>query len=131
MYRIVAHCDPYNACRYYRNEEVIKEDGATPVAWVIETFETKKEARERLWKMALEDAGEHFANLTHEDDESIADMKQMLIDDEGLSESDVNGIFSWYRGEGVYTNESHEIVLLKGGSAYSYDVMTYMIEDDE
>ena len=33
-YRVIASCDPYHARIHYHGEEVIRKDGAIPVAWV-------------------------------------------------------------------------------------------------
>lgn len=127
MVQIIAICDPCNARMHYNGQEILKKEGTTPTMWVIGEYASIEEAKEVLWGMALEDASEHRASLSREDDESVAYMKQMLIDD-GLSESDIEDVFSWYKGEGVYSNDGHEAVLLKGGDSYSYDVMTYRIE---
>lgn len=130
MYRIIAHCDPYNARFHYHSGEVIKRDGATPVAWVIETFRTQDEACEYLWKMALEDSNERD-DLSFEDDYNINDQVQSISDYEGIPIEEAREMFSWYKGEGVYYCDGHEPMLLKGGDSYSYDVMTYTIEDTD
>lgn len=78
--------------------------------------------------MALEDESRHYANLSHEDDESIASMKQMLAEDEGLTSEELDRMFSWYEGEGVYYRDSNESMYIKGDTSYSYDVMTYSID---
>lgn len=129
MKKIIAHCDPYNSRMYYNGQPVVKKDGATPTAWVIGEYATAAEAQSALWEMALEDEARHFANLSHEDDESIASMKQMLADeDEDLISEDLDGMFAWYKGEGVYYRDNNEIMCLKGDAYYTYDVMTYSIE---
>ena len=130
MYRIIAHCDPYNARFHYHSGEVIKRDGATPVAWVIETFRTEEEAREYLWKMAVADSNERD-NLSYENDYNINDFIDEISRNEEIPRTEAEKMFSWYEGEGVYHCDGHEPMLLKGGDSYSYDVMTYTIEDTD
>ena len=113
MARIIAHCNAYNARTHYHGEEVVERDGNTPVAWVVGTYATDEEARTALWKMALAEEEKHFGELSHEDDESAAE-----LDDSG----------EWYEGEGIYFRDGHDIMMLKGDSLYSYDVMTYSID---
>lgn len=129
MKRIIAHCDPHNARRHYNGQEIVKRDGNTPVEWVMGHYDTDDAAKSALWDFAMQDYIEHYANLVHEDNESIADMKRTLADDTGLSPAEIDAVFSWYEGEGVYTRDGHEAVLLKGGTAYSYDTMTYYIDE--
>ena len=128
MKKIIAHCDPYNSRMHYNGQTVVEKDGVTPIAWVVGEYATVAEAQSALWEMALEDESRHFANLSHEDDESIASMKQMLAEDEGLTSEELDKMFSWYEGEGVYYRDSNESMYLKGDTSYSYDVMTYTIE---
>ena len=128
MYRIIAHCDPYNARFHYHSGEVIKRDGSTPVAWVIETFRTQDEAREYLWKMALEDCNERD-DLSFENDYNINDQVSAISEYEGIPVDEVREMFSWYEGEGVYYCDGHEPMMLKGGDSYSYDTMTYGIKE--
>ncbi len=92
-------------------------------------YDTDDAAKSALWDFAMQDCTEHYAGLTHEDDESIADMKRTLADDLGLDRDDLDTAFSWYEGEGIYTRDGHEAVLLKGGTAYSYDTTTYYIDE--
>lgn len=128
MKKIIAHCDPYNSRMHYNGQTVVEKDGVTPTAWVIGEYATVAEAQSTLWEMALEDESRHFANLSHEDDESIDSMKQMLAEDEGLTSEELDKMFSWYEGEGVYYRDSNESMYIKGDTSYSYDVMTYTIE---
>lgn len=63
-YCIIAKCDPYNARRHHHGERVVRYDGATPVEWIHcgESFDSLREANERLFSMAKEAAGHFFDN---------------------------------------------------------------------
>ena len=134
-YRITASCNPYHARLHYNGRRVLKRDGATPVKWVIEDGLTESEALQRLWEFAREDAASNYANWSREDAESIEDMAQMMADDESndLTLEQARELFDWFEGEGIYsTGGDHpELVMLKGERSYSYDVMTYCVEEDE
>ena len=96
---------------------------------------TEKEALQRLWAFACEDAARNYANWSREDAESIEDMAQMMGDDESndLTLEQARELFDWFEGEGIYStgSEHPELVMLKGERSYSYDVMTYCVEEDE
>ena len=134
-YRITANCNPYHARLHYNGQRVLKRDGATPVKWVIEDGMTEEEALQRLWAFAREDAASNYANWSREDAESIEDMAQMMADDDSndLTLEQARELFDWFEGEGIYsTGSDHpELVMLKGERSYSYDVMTYCVEEDE
>lgn len=134
-YRITASCNPYHAKFHYNGQRVLKRDGATPVKWVIEDGLTEDEALQRLWEFACEDCERNYANWSREDAESIEDMAQMLADDEmnDLTLEEARECFGWFRGEGIYTTGGNqpEPVMLKGERSYSYDTMTYVVEEDE
>lgn len=114
---------------------MLKRDGATPVKWVIEDGMTEEEALQRLWEFACEDAANNYANWSRANAESIENIAQELAEDEAndLTLEQARGLFDWFEGEGIYsTGGDHpEPVMLKGERSYSYDVMTYEIEEDE
>ena len=126
--RIIAICDPYHARSHYNGQEIIRMDGATPVCWVIQECSTIEEAREILWQFAREIAI-NSANLSHKDNEDIEYVKSLLIEEEGLTETEVNEMLSWFRGEGIYYTSTNKAMMLKGDNSYSFDVMTYCIEE--
>ena len=134
-YRITASCNPYHARFHYHGGRVLKRDGATPVKWVIEDGITEKEALQRLWEFACEDAASNYANWSREDAESVEDMAQMMADDDSndLTIEQARELFDWFEGEGIYSTggDRPEPVMLKGERNYSYDVMTYCVEEDE
>lgn len=113
---------------HYNGQEVIERDGTTPIRWVMGEYPTEEAAKAALWEFALEEESRHFACLSHEDDESIDYIKKMLEEDEGLTSEELEKMFSWYEGEGVYHRDEHEIMLLKGGTSYTYDTMGYYID---
>lgn len=61
-------------------------------------------------------------------------MAQMLADDEmnDLTLEEAYECFGWFIGEGIYTTGGiqPEPVMLKGDRSYSYDTMTYVVEED-
>lgn len=128
MFKIIAHCDPYNARFHYHSGEIIKRDGTTPIAWVIREFPTFCEAQKYLYKMAIEDSNERD-DLSFEDDYNINDQINAIAEYEEIPLDEVRKMFSWYQGEGVYYCDGHEPLMLKNGNSYSYDVMTYSIEE--
>lgn len=134
-YRISASCNPYHARFNYNGQRVLKRDGATPVKWVMEDGLTEEEALQRLWEFACEDCESNYANWSREDAESIEDMAKMLADDESndLTIEAARECFGWFKGEGIYTTgvDCPELVMLKGERSYSYDTMTYEVEEDE
>lgn len=134
-YRITASCNPYHAKFHYNGQRVLKRDEATPVKWVIEDGLTEDEALQRLWEFACEDCARNYANWSREDAESIEYMAQMLADDEmnDLTLEEARECFGWFIGEGIYTTGGNqpEPVMLKGERSYSYDTMTYVVEEDE
>lgn len=77
----------------------------------------------------MEDCDRNSANLSHEFDENIeADIKY-FVEEEGDDEKETREWYaSWYKGEGIYDNESREAIMLKGEESYSIDSMTYSIE---
>lgn len=126
--RIIAICDPYHARSHYNGQEIIRRNGATPVSWVIQECSTIEEAREILWQFARETTI-NSANLSHKDNEDIEYVKSLLIEEEGLTETEVNEMLSWYKGEGIYYTSTNEVMMLKGDGSYSSDIMTYCIEE--
>lgn len=134
-YRITASCNPYHARFHYHGGRVLKRDGATPVKWVIEDGMTEEEALQKLWGFACEDCERNYANWSRENAESIEDMAQELAEDEAndLTIEQARELFDWFEGEGIYSTggDRPEPVMLKGERSYSYDVMTYEVEEDE
>lgn len=131
MKRVIATCDPHNARHHYHGEEVVEYDGATPVQWVVGEYDTLEEAKEALWSFALEDFCNHDGQ-SHEYDENIEQDIRDIAEDQDLDEEGIkelrNWYASWYKGEGIYDNESHEVVMLKSDESYSFDTMGYYIE---
>ena len=134
-YRITASCNPYHARFHYHGGRVLKRDGATPVKWVIEDGMTEEEALQKLWGFACEDCERNYANWSRANAESIEDMAQELAEDEAndLTIEQARELFDWFEGEGIYSTggDRPEPVMLKGERSYSYDVMTYCVEEDE
>lgn len=128
-YRIIAACDPYNARMHYNGQPVVKKDGATPTQWVMASGLTSEEAKDKLWEYAHDDMGRH-SDLCWEDADSIDYIAGQLAEDAEISIEEAIKSFNWFKGEGIYYNESHEPMYLKGGDAYSYDTMTYKIEEE-
>lgn len=134
MTKIIASCNPYNAKTHYHGEKVVQYDGATPVQWIIGEYASADKAKDTLWKMALEECNRHD-DLSHEDSEGIEYDIAAISEDRDLDEAGVQELRNWYadwfKGEGVYYNDSHEPMMLKGDTFYSYDVMSYGIEEIE
>lgn len=128
MFKIIAHCDPYNARFHYRSGKIIKRDGTTPIAWVVEEHETREAARESLFKMALEDLYNNSPSLEYVDADYIDYLVKSLTEDYEMTEEAARALFTWYKGEGIYHNDSHEPEILKGGESYTDDAVTYTIE---
>ena len=65
-------------------------------------------------------------------DENIEADIQAISEDEELDEAGVrelrNWFASWYKGEGVYYNDSRDVMMLKGDECYSFDTMSYSIK---
>lgn len=121
-YRIIAKCDPYNARSHYHGEDVIKFDGATPTAWVIDDFYGKGLSLEEARGILDGYANQLNDNTFYYDDASIAQWKDELEKyDEEMPD------FSWYRGAGWY--ENNECVYYRGEDYLRDDVMTYSIEE--
>lgn len=132
MFTITATCDPYNAKHHYHGEEVIRYQGATPIEWVIDKYSSIEEAQSALWSMALEECDNNLASLSHIFDENIEADIQAISEDEELDEAGIrelrNWFASWYKGEGVYYNDSRDVMMLKGDECYSFDTMSYSIK---
>ncbi len=125
--RIIASCNPYNAKFHYNGQEVVKYDGHTPVQWVMGNYDSIEEAKEALWGFAMEDCNSHD-DLSHEYEEGIEEDIRYFTE-EGEDEEETRKWYaSWYKGEGIYSNDTHEAMMLKGDSSYSYDIMSYWIE---
>ena len=122
-YRIIAICDPYNARRHYRGQEVLRYDMATPVEWVMEDYLTEQQAHEMLNEYAF-----GLKGAMPYDDEFISELRHDLIED-GISVEDVDRKMSWYVGEGWYNDG---VLLYQYGDDYLRDdVMLYRIEERE
>lgn len=134
MIKIIASCNPYNAKFHYNGQEVVKYDGSTPVQWVMGNYDSIEEAKEALWGFAMEDCNSHD-DLSHEYEEDIEQGIIDLAEEEDMSDEEVKELrdwyASWFKGEGIYYNDSREVLMLKGDASYSYDVMSYGIEDIE
>lgn len=128
-YRISANCDPYNAKFHYNRQPVIKRDGATPTKWVMDSGLTLEEAKDELWEFAHIEMNRHD-DILWEDADSIEYMAGQLAEDAEISMEEARKSFEWFKGEGIYYTESHEPMYLKGGESYSYDTMTYCIEEE-
>lgn len=131
MKRIIATCDPHNARRHYHGEKVLEYEGITPVKWVVEEYASLEEAKKALWNFALEDCHNHDG-MSHEFDENIKQDICDMAEDQDLDEEGTKELrecyASWYKGEGIYSNEFHEVVMMKGDVSYSFDTMGYCIE---
>lgn len=133
LYRVVASCDAYNARSAYRGQEVLKTDAFVPVKWIEDDnlgdgFATENEAKEALFKLALEICydGRHDS-WSHWDDDGIAALQEEL---RSQGESDVN--IPWYHGEGVYTACQEDMeILLKGEGSFRDDIVFYEVEEYE
>lgn len=134
MIKIIASCNPYNAKFHYNGQEVVKYDGPTPVQWVMGNYDSIEEAKEALWNMALEDSNCHDG-IGHEDAEGIECDIAAISEDQEMDEAREKELrdwyASWFKGEGIYYNDSREVLMLKGDTSYSYDVVSYGIEDIE
>lgn len=130
-YRIIAACDPYNTKNNYNGQPVVKYDGNTPTRWIMESGLSLEKAKETLWDYACQDMDRHSSNLSFEDEDNIRDFAQEIADDQEISIEEAMSMFDWFKGEGIYYSESHDPMYLKGGDSYSYDVMTYMLEEEK
>lgn len=131
-YRIVAHCDPYNARKHYNHEPVIRYDGATPIEWVIEDgFSTEKEAVDALMRFAKSGREYESGSWNWYDDAEVEELKRQLAEDFGEDASDVD--IDWYEGEGIYCNygAGNGPLLLVGQKSFSDDSMSYWVDDYE
>lgn len=126
---IVAKCNPYHAKTHHHRERVLRYDMTTPIEWVIDdgfgNGLTESEALEALARIASQQDG-----VDYYDKESLREFVQMVKDDYECRngrpfEGEVNT--SWYKGEGFYS-EGYPIYLI-GDEYYTYDVITYEIQD--
>lgn len=115
---IIAHCDPYNAKSHYHGERVVKFDGATPVSWVLKEFSTKTEAIERLEKFFK---GDYEGEIDFYESESAA---RKDLEDMGIEQPDT----TFWKGAGYYHTESKELIFRKGDESYSFDTLSYYID---
>lgn len=115
---IIAHCDPYNSKSHYHGERVVKFDGATPVSWLLKEFSTKAEAIERLEKFFK---GDYQGEIDYYESESAA---RKDLEDMGIEEPDT----TFWKGAGYYHTESKELIFRKGDESYSFDTLSYYID---
>lgn len=118
-YILAISTDAYHASRMAINNKVIKRSGATPVKWREcdwKDYDTIEAAEKALAKLADRILGEKDS-CSYEYDESVEEIRNDGRDT------------SWYKGEGYY--EEGEPVYLLGDHSFSYDVMTYSIEEAE
>lgn len=69
-------------------------------------------------------------DISWEDADSVDYIAGQLAEDAEITIDEARKSFGWFKGEGIYYTESHEPMYLKGGDAYSYDTMTYKIEEE-
>jgi hypothetical protein len=120
-FAIVAKCNPYHAKFHYHGERVLKYDGATPVEWVLQEFDTESKALSELYKMAKSEEG--IVERTYLD--VLEEIKNMddIIDIKNHIDN-----FLEYR-DGLYYCNTFEFLMAYGGDSYSYDTMTYSVEE--
>jgi hypothetical protein len=120
-FAIVAKCNPYNAKFHYHGEKVLKYDGATPVEWVLQEFDTEDEALSELYKMAKSEEG--IVERTYDD--VLEEIKGMddIIDIKNHIDK-----FLEYE-DGLYYCNTFDILMVKDGDSYSYVAMTYSVEE--
>lgn len=120
-FAIVAKCNPYHAKFHYHGERVLKYDGATPVEWVLQEFDTEDEALSELYKMAKSEKG--IVERTYDDVlEEIKDMDDIIDIRNHIDK------FLEYE-DGLYHCDNFEFLMADGGDSYSYDTMTYSVEE--
>jgi hypothetical protein len=119
-FAIVAKCNPYHSKFYYLGERVLKYDGATPVEWVLQEFDTEDEALSELYKMAKSERG--IIERTY--DGVLEEIKDM---DDIKDIRDYIDKFLEY-GDGLYYS-NFDFLMAEGGDSFSYDVMTYSVEE--
>lgn len=120
-FAIVAKCNPYNAKFHYHEEKVLKYDGVNPVEWVLQEFDTEDEALSELYKMAKSEEG--IVERTYDDVlEEIKDMDDIIDIKNHIDK------FLEY-GDGLYYCNTFDILMVKDGDSYSYDTMTYSVEE--
>ena len=118
-FAIVAKCDAYNARCHYNGQRVLKYDGATPIHWVQEEFDTYEEAKDAIYKQALGEYGAiekdyEFVLSEVRNTDDLSDIKNLIEDWE-----------DW--GEGVYINDA--FVMSPNDDSYTLDTMTYAVEE--
>lgn len=120
-FAIVAKCNPYHSKFYYHGGKVLKYDGATPIEWVLQEFDTEDEALSELYKMAKSERG--VVKRTYDDVlEEIKDMDNIIDIRNHIDK------FLEYE-DGLYYRNTFEFLMAEGGDSYSYDVMTYSVEE--
>ncbi len=132
-YMIVASCDPYHARFYYpKGAKVLRRDGATPVQWVQDDDfgygYTKDQALRMLERFASDEAkGQTFYYDAESKDNTQWPVP--IFDENGyIIGNDAEAAKDWYEGPGWY-NCNQTLIYLKGREYYSYDVMSYSIEE--
>lgn len=124
-YKIIAKCDPYNASKHYHGQKVVKYDGTTPVAWVVAECEEFEPLKEMLRKWCLEECGGY-----EEWDRDVVTERVHQYCLEGLFEAAEDMLAEYIKfGDGIYAENGVQ-VMAKGAESYSYDVMTYVIEEE-
>lgn len=131
MFRIIEHCNPYNARTHYNGQPVIKYDMTTPVEWVIEDgFASIEEAKAALMKLAKSCRSYESGSWSEEDEETVRELAAAIKEDrpedfEDGEEPDT----SWFKGPGIYDHDSMTPVLLEGETSFCDDVETFSIEE--
>lgn len=120
-FAIVAKCNPYNAKFHYHDERVLKYDGVNPVEWVLQEFDTEDEALSELYKMAKSEEG--VVERIYEDVlEEVKNMNDLMDIKQHIDN------FLKY-GDGLYYCNTFEFLMAEGDDSYSYDTMTYSVEE--
>lgn len=132
LYQIVAHCDPYHAKLHIsRCAKVLKRDGATPIKWVYDDNYGRGYSLEEAHK-AMDDLAWQISNrcddFLFEDKDSVDDLINTIIEDEGLSRRKAKQLTSWYTQPGFY-NPERQLLYALGDSSLDDDVMSYGIEE--
>lgn len=122
-YMITASCDPYHAPSHYINQQVLQRDGQTPIIWIYADRLTYSTARKEIEALLDEVDYLHF-----EDDSSIADQRQQMIDD-GMTESEINDELNYYCGQGYYDSSTvdNECIWNESICQVQLDTVTYTI----
>ena len=129
MYRIVECSNAYHAHKHYQyGQKVLSYDLATPVKWVIESgFRKLKEAKDALMKLAMSCRDYESGEWTYIDEDYVHELSAELKEDFPNEEPDM----SWFKGPGIYAyGDGYGPVLLEGGTGFTDDTETFIIEEE-